>query len=269
MKFWKLSGSGNDFVFLDAIGDPRWAARAADPAFTAAVCAAHTGVGADGVAVLQAFDGEGDFALDYFNRDGSIGELCGNASLCAVRLATELGYAAPSSVTFQTGAGMVRGRLAEGVPAVDLQPVTDLRPDAGIDRFPAEDALGYAHTGVPHLVVRVDDIEAIPIAARGPELRHHASLAAGANVNWVAKHDGQWHLRTFERGVESETLACGTGAVAVAALLRSWGLAGDRVGLRTRSGKVLEVTLHERAGRWHPTLRGEGRIVFEGSLRDL
>ena len=87
MKFWKLSGSGNDFVFVDGIGDQISGRRATDPAFVREICAAHTGVGADGLVVFQA-DAEHDFRLDYFNRDGSVGELCGNASLCSVRMGT-------------------------------------------------------------------------------------------------------------------------------------------------------------------------------------
>jgi diaminopimelate epimerase len=268
MKFWKMSGSGNDFVFIDGIGFPDHATVAADPDFVRTVCARHTGVGADGVAIFRP-SREADFALSYFNSDGSEGELCGNASLCAVRLATELGIARQSGLRFTTPAGTIQGRIRNGRPEVDLQPVEGLRTDAGIERAAAEQAMGFANTGVPHLVIRTDDLETVPLEARGPALRHHASLTAGANVNWVSPRPGGWAMRTYERGVEAETLACGTGAVACAALLRAWGASGDSTVLETRSGQRLEVRFRDVEGRWYPTLAGEGRIVFEGDLREM
>lgn len=162
------------------------------------------------------------------------------------------------------------GRLVAGQPEIDLQPVTDLRPDAGISRQLGEEQLGFATAGVPHLVVRTDDLRVVPLGDRGPELRFHHSLQAGANVNWVARDaSGRWAMRTYERGVEGETLACGTGAVATAALLRAWGEAGDATDLVTRSGCVLSVRFRAEGGRLLPTLSGEGRIVFEGVLREL
>ena len=102
------------------------------------------------------------------------------------------------------------------------------------------------------------------------ELRHHRSLADGANVNFVAKgHGGEFAYRTFERGVEAETLACGTGAVATAIMLSGWGESGAETTLRTRSGLPLSVTLKRENNSWLPSLCGEGRIVFEGRIRDL
>lgn len=270
LTFWKMSGSGNDFVFVDGIGDRLAGKRAADPAFVRAVCAAHTGVGADGLAVFQPATAE-DFRLEYFNRDGSVGELCGNASLCATRLAVELGHGSPAGLRFGTPAGVISGRIRDdGRPEIDLQPVQELRAEAGISRQVGETAMGFADSGVPHLVVRTGDLKLIPLADRGPELRFHGSLKAGANVNWVAKDgSGRWAMRTYERGVEAETLACGTGAVASAALLRAWGESGDSTDLLTKSGRTLSVSFRIEGGQLHPTLAGEGRIVFDGLLREL
>lgn len=269
MKFWKMSGSGNDFVFVDGIGHPTGGAMALDPEFVRHACAVHTGIGADGVAVFLPSD-NADFALRYFNKDGSEGELCGNASLCAVRLSSELGLARQNGLRFSTMAGVIAGRVRDGRPEVDLQPVQGLRPDAGIPREPGELAMGFANTGVPHLVLQTADLDSIPIDSRGPTLRHHASLSAGANVNWVARDPaGRWRMRTYERGVEGETLACGTGAVACAALLRNWGLSGDQTDLGTRSGQTLSVRFRQVGDQLLPTLSGEGRIVFEGEIREL
>lgn len=269
MNFWKMSGSGNDFIFVDGVSDPDAAALARDPDFVRSACAAHTGVGADGVAIFEPSDAC-NFSLSYFNRDGSVGELCGNASLCAVRLSTELGIARQSGLSFSTLAGVISGRMRDGRPEVDLQPVQGLRPNASIPRQAGENNMGFANTGVPHLVIRTDTLDEIPLAVRGPELRYHPSLAAGANVNWVGQdRSGSWSMRTYERGVEAETLACGTGAVACAAMLQAWGESGDSTDLVTRSGQVLTVRLRSESGQLWPALAGEGRIVFEGQLREL
>jgi diaminopimelate epimerase len=212
-----------------------------------------------------------DFRLRYFNRDGSLGELCGNASLCATRLAVELGAAKPGGMSFETDAGVVEARMRDGLPEIDLQAPTGLEEEVQISRQAGERRLGFVNSGVPHLVVRTDDLATIDLAGRGPELRFHESLSAGANVNWVARDAaGAWAMRTYERGVEAETLACGTGAVACAVLLRSWGEAEPSgVALRTRSGKELRVSLREDGGRLVPSLAGEGRIVYEGTVREL
>jgi diaminopimelate epimerase len=269
MKFWKMSGSGNDFVFVDGVGQPESVALATDPDFVRSVCAAHTGVGADGLAVFRP-SWEFNFELSYFNRDGSVGELCGNASLCAVRLSTELGIARQSGLNFATPAGVITGRMRDGRPEVDLQPVQDLATDAGIPLQASESKMGFANTGVPHLVIRTEALDAIPLATRGPELRYHPSLVAGANVNWVGRdRTGAWRMRTYERGVEAETLACGTGAVACAAMLRAWGDSGNTTELITRSGQTLSVSLKPDGTQLVPTLAGEGRIVFVGELREL
>lgn len=269
MRFWKLSGSGNDFVFTDARSDAALSARWSDPGFIRAVCARHTGVGADGVAIIEVSAAQ-DFRLRYFNRDGSLGELCGNASLCATRLAVELGIGSPTGLAFETDAGVIRARIRDGAPEIDLQPPQGMQSDAPIARVPGESRLGFVNTGVPHLVVRTAELEQAPLADRGPELRYHESLAAGANVNWVSRDPaGTWAMRTYERGVEAETLACGTGAVACAVMLRAWGESGETTALRTRSGRTLTVRLREDSGTLRPSLSGEGRIVFEGALREL
>ena len=267
LPFWKMSGSGNDFVFFDTRDGDSRGLDGADA--IAAICARGTGVGADGVVLLEPATGSA-FGIRYFNSDGSLASLCGNASLCSVRLAVELGAAPASGFVFETGAGQLAGRIRDGLPEIDLQPVTDVRPDAGIERLPGERRLGFALAGVPHLTALVDDVSAVDVVGRGRPLRRHASLRQGANVNFVSRADEGWQVRTYERGVEGETLACGTGAVASAILLTAWGEATGSVSLRTRSGQELVVTLRrEGHDRWLPSLRGEGRIVFQGTLDEL
>ena len=263
--FYKMTGSGNDFVVFDATNG-----HLENTETIKALSARGTGVGADGVVFLETA-GQGDIRMRYYNSDGSEASLCGNASLCSTRLAVELGLAQAGGFILHTAAGSLRARIRDSLPEVDLDPVTEVRPDAsdlGIKK--GERRLGFALVGVPHVVVEVPDVESADVSVRGPELRHHRSLTDGANVNFVAqRHDGSFAYRTFERGVEAETLACGTGAVATAIMLSDWGESGKETVLWTRSSLPLTVTLKRDGDSWLPSLKGEGRIVFEGELRDI
>lgn len=266
--FYKMTGSGNDFVVFDSTASV--AAQFENEEAIRALSARGTGVGADGVVFLEKVDG-GDVRMRYYNSDGSEAALCGNASLCSTRLAVELGMAQGGGFLLHTAAGSLRARIRDNLPEVDLEPVVDVRSDAkDLGSKPGERRLGYAKVGVPHVVVEVEDVETADVTGRGAELRHHRLLIDGANVNFVSKgHDGEFFYRTFERGVEAETLACGTGAVATAIMLSAWGESGGETTLWTRSGLPLTVSLRREIGSWLPSLRGEGRVVFEGRIRDL
>ena len=266
--FYKMTGSGNDFVVFDLTAGA--ASHLENEEAIRSLSARGTGVGADGVVFIEKA-GEGDVRMRYYNSDGSEAALCGNASLCSTRLAVELGMAQGGGFLLHTAAGSLRARIRDNLPEVDLDPVIDIRSDAkDLGLKPPERRLGYAKVGVPHVVVEVQDVEAADVPGRGSELRHHRSLVDGANVNFVSKrHDGEFFYRTFERGVEAETLACGTGAVATAIMLSAWGESGGETTLWTRSSLPLTVSLRREKGAWLPSLRGEGRIVFEGRIRDL
>ncbi|HSA55979.1 MAG TPA: diaminopimelate epimerase [Gemmatimonadaceae bacterium] len=265
-KFWKMTGSGNDFVFFDAREEPP--GEFASPAAIGAICDRRLGVGADGVVFLERDPGLA-FSIRYFNRDGSLAELCGNASLCSVTLAAELGLVRPEAdFQFGTSSGPLTGRLSRSGPEIDTAPVREEELAYGASLEPGEVQIGYARVGVPHLVIRCRDLGAVDVPVRGRRLRYHEGLPAGANANFVAETAAGWAMRTYERGVEEETLACGTGAVATAALLTRWGLAESPVRLATRSGAPLEVRFRTLAGEWLPSLHGEGRLVFEGVLRN-
>jgi diaminopimelate epimerase len=267
-RFYKMTGSGNDFVVFDAShGSTR---DFENEAMIRSLSARGTGVGADGVVFVEKA-GDGDVRMRYYNSDGSEAALCGNASLCSTRLAVELGLAQAGGFVLHTAAGALKARIRDGLPEVDLEPVREVKPDASdLGQRPGEARLGYACAGVPHVVIEISDIESADVTGRGPELRNHPALAEGANVNFVSRRpDGSFTYRTYERGVEAETLACGTGAVAAAILLASWGESGKETTLWTRSALPLTVTLRRDGDAWFPSLRGEGRIVFEGSVRDL
>lgn len=273
--FWKMSGSGNDFVFFDSRGF----ADRTDPLETAdqiaSICRPHIGIGADGV-VFMAESAEAAFAIRYYNADGSRATLCGNASLCAAQSAVRLGLASREQMFhFMSDAGLIAASIdANGVASVRLAPVTSLESSAPEGLAPRELRVGYAVVGVPHLVVLVEDVTAIDVAARGQILRYGSGRApAGANVNFVSASGSgaEWRVRTYERGVEAETYACGTGAVATAACLIAWGAAseGAPVALRTASDRVLTVQLPDGVDSGWSQLSGEGRVVFDGVLRDL
>jgi diaminopimelate epimerase len=263
-----MTGSGNDFVVFNAAAGS--VSDLENEEAIRSLSARGTGIGADGVVFLEKAGGS-DVRMRYYNSDGSEAALCGNASLCSTRLAVDLGMAQGGGFVLHTAAGSLKARIRDGLPEVDLEPVSDVKPDAGdLGRRPDEARLGYACAGVPHVVVEIANIEAADVTGRGSELRNHPALAEGANVNFVSRRpDGSFTYRTYERGVEGETLACGTGAVATAILLSSWGESGKETTLWTRSALPLTVTLHREKDSWLPSLRGEGRIVFEGTIRDL
>ena len=275
--FFKMSGSGNDFVMVDARTDaPGWLA---EPQTVQRVCARATGIGADGIVFLEPSD-VAAVKLNYLNADGSPADLCGNATLCTTRLAVELGIADPSGFGIETPSGIVRARLVGELPAIDLQPVVDVRSSTdGIEPQAGERRVGFAMVGVPHIVIRCDDTATVDVVGRGRRLRHHPTMPFGANVNFVARNAaGRWRMRTYERGVEAETLACGSGSVATAILLAAWSEADGSAAegesarpteLETSSGRVLRVSLNRRADAWLPTLSGEARVVFQGMVAEL
>ena len=267
LVIYKMTGSGNDFVFVDGRSSPidDWTEDR-----IRAVCARGTGVGADGLVVLEPGSQPSAVRFHFFNNDGRRAEMCGNAALCAARLSARLELASEDGICLETDSGLVRTRC---IPATSdraelgLADVTDLvLPE--IEAEAGEQLVAFATVGVPHLVVLVDDLEAIDMAHRGRALRRHPSLAdAGANVNFVGQDQAGWAMRTYERGVEGETLACGTGAVACGAALareRATPLPWEVV---SRSGRSLVVSgTPVQTGLSNPRLEGEGRVVFRGVL---
>lgn len=267
-RFYKMSGSGNDFVFVDARNERPGSLEEA--AVVEAVCQRGTGVGADGIVfLLPATDKSAALRMRYLNRDGSLAALCGNATLCATRLAVELGIAPPSGFRIETDSGVLEARMESDQPEFDLPLVEDVRDCLETPLGVGEQRIGFALAGVPHLVVLCRDVDSVDVEERGKPLRHEPTLAAGANVNFVSRAGAErsgWLMRTYERGVESETLACGTGAASAAILLTSWGAVEGDVELWTRSGRPLRVRLRRAARGWYPSLSGAARIVFVGEL---
>lgn len=264
LPFVKMHGAGNDFVMVDGSA---WPAAALTAGRIAELCDRRRGIGADGLIVVGPAAG-GEVAMTYYNSDGGEATMCGNGARCAVAFARRLGLAREECV-LRTAAGPVRGAWEGEEIAVDLPPPRgvrlhlDLAPESP---FPAHH---LADTGVPHLVVPVDDVDAVDVAVWGPRLRRHPRLGpGGANVDWVQPGAGgaPHRLRTFERGVEAETLACGTGAAAAALVLCRLGLAASPVPLLTRGGDRLTITVASDAGGERLRLRGPAVVSFTGEV---
>ena len=273
--FFKMTGSGNDFVFLDG--------REHSPADWPAerirqVCDRRRGVGADGLVILVPEPGAapGSVRMIFFNSDGSAADMCGNAALCSTRLSARLGLAPAAGMHLVTGAGTFPTRCCGEGEEAELNLPGFLRPRevTEIERHPGEEKILLATVGVPHLTVVVSDVENIDICARGRELRLHPALRpAGANANFIGRiptpEAGQpaWALRTYERGVEGETHACGTGTVASAVAAACLGLLDLPVKIRSRSGRPIRVAARLTGTHAEDVwLRGEGRLVFQGQL---
>lgn len=266
-NFFKMTGSGNDFVFLDGRTSSTSDWSATD---VAAVCDRRIGVGGDGLVILSP-EGPDAVRMIYFNADGSRAGMCGNAALCSTRLAARLGLASGSGMRLHTDTGVLQTRcVGPGWAAELLLPDFSLPEPVDLPRGPGERWMARCTVGVPHLVVLVEDIEAVDVARRGQELRYAELFAPeGVNANFVGPvrpgGDAAWRLRTYERGVEAETLACGTGTVGAAFALAARGVADLPVRIASWGGNVFSV-----AGRIEghqarePWLCGEGRLVFEG-----
>lgn len=268
--FFKMTGSGNDFVVLDGRISPPgdWPTDR-----IVAVCDRRYGAGADGLVILTP-EAENVVRMTFFNADGSRAAMCGNAALCSTRLSARLGLGRPEGMELVTDAGTYRTRCVTPTERaeVNLADVALPVPPAGVTAGPGELAIAFTVVGVPHLVIRVEDVDGVDLPVRGRALRFHPALApAGANANFVSpprEPGGPWLIRTYERGVEGETLACGTGTVAAALAVASE--AGLPATFRSRGGALISVSaVPAGATATDVWLCGEGRLVFEGRLASL
>ena len=264
VAFHKAQGCGNDFVIIDN----RMLRLAPEymPAWARSICRKCFGVGADGLIFLEkARPGSGeDFRWHFFNADGSRAEMCGNGARCASKLGNLLGFAPPSHV-LGTDAGAVASEVLDGGQVrVRLTPARDLLPGQELNVDGENLTVHFVNTGVPHAVVFFPDVSLVDVLRLGRAIRTHEAFAPkGTNANFVTvKDSGRLLLRTYERGVEDETYACGTGACAAAVIAHSLGLAGPEVDVTTTGQEVLGVRLAD--GQIY--LRGAAEISFSGVL---
>lgn len=270
LAVYKMTGSGNDFVMVDgrASSPDEWR-----PSDIQAVCARGTGLGADGLVFVEPGSSPGAIRMIYFNSDGSRAALCGNAALCTTRLAAHLGLANGNTLRLETDTGTYETRRAGEDARVELH-LAPVAVPVVLPRLrlqPGEERAALSVVAIPHLVVLVPDVDQVDVAERGKALRNDPALGAeGANVNFVSPggSPSEWRIRTFERGVEAETLACGTGAVAAGCTLEHWDQATFPVTLCTRSGRGLVVKAHRTASGVYDDvwLVGEAQMVFRGVM---
>lgn len=276
ISFWKMSGCGNDFVVID--NRAAIIPAAAAPAFTRAVCRQRVSVGADGVVLIQApAPGSGaDFDWRYINADGADGEFCGNGSVCAARFAYLNGIA-PARSTFSTASGLVHAEVSEALddPRVKIA-IADpgpLRVQIPVEVFGTTYELHAIVVGVPHAVMVVDDADAflpgVGFVEFGRAVRHHAAFTpAGVNLDVISvQDDGAIRMRTYERGVEAETLACGSGSIASAVVATALRLSQSPATVITSSGRPLfpEFDWDGMAAR-NVKLGGEARVIATGDI---
>ncbi|MEI6033840.1 MAG: diaminopimelate epimerase [Verrucomicrobiae bacterium] len=263
MNFTKMNGAGNDFVVVDNRG----LGLVLSPDAIAKLCDRHRGIGADGLLAVEPSSTGADFRMRYYNADGGEAEMCGNGARCFARFAARLLPQAPASLTFDTPAGRISARFAGELVTIAMSEPRDLREPARLDVAGAACSVHFLNTGVPHAVVFVDDVEAVDLPIAGAALRWHPEFApAGANANFAqGVSPGHLVLRTFERGVEAETLACGTGVCAAALLHHLATGAPSPVDVRVRGGETLTVGFDSSGGLKNVTLTGPAEFVFDGA----
>jgi len=266
LRFWKMNGAGNDFILFDN----RKGSVKLEPALVRRLCDRHRGVGADGVIALRECEsGRADWAWEFYNSDGSSGEMCGNGARCFARYVQRVtGWDRPV-LRFETLAGVVEARYEGEQVTVRLTPPTDLRLHLSLALGTGPVELHAINTGVPHAVLFVPDADQAAVGRLGPEIRWHSAFAPrGTNVNFVQVIEpGRIRVRTYERGVEGETLACGTGVTAsalIAALLHQF---SSPVEVRVQGGDSLRVSFRRQGDRFEEVhLTGPAEFVFEGTM---
>ncbi|BCO10809.1 diaminopimelate epimerase [Desulfolithobacter dissulfuricans] len=266
LPFVKMSGTGNDFIIIDhrkPLIEPE-----AQSAFARLVCRRKFSVGADGLILIE--DSEvADFRWQFYNADGSLAEMCGNGARCAARYAY-IHSIAPARMRFETLAGIIEATVSDINVSVKMT-----EPGRAIlhRSLEVEDEKILVHsidTGVPHAVVFVDDIESMDVCWLGSLIRHHPEFApAGTNVNFVHREaDGAFKVRTYERGVEDETMACGTGAAAAALVSAMLGEAESPVEIITSGGDRLTIVFDLQSGNQATNvfLKGPAHVIYKGEL---
>jgi diaminopimelate epimerase len=264
IHFYKASGSGNDFIIIDNFNGQY------DFNFfktlTPFVCNRNNGVGADGLIVLNKYENL-DFRWDFFNSDGTVAEMCGNGSRCASRVYAML-YG-KKDVSFMTLAGVIHAHVEDKMVKVRLSEPKNFIPSLEI--YVDGDILKghFINTGVPHFVMITDRIDDVPVFELGRKIRYHERFSpAGTNVNFVSPLDKKTiKVRTYERGVENETLACGTGASASALVCGYLGLVEPPVKVITSGSEILYIHFNVKDNSFsHVYLEGEVKIICEGEI---
>jgi diaminopimelate epimerase len=267
VKFWKMNGAGNDFICLDN----RLRHLRLTKAERARLCSRQFGIGADGLLIMERPKSkETDFRMRYYNADGGEAEMCGNGARCFARFARRIGGTRVSRVEFSTKAVVVAAKFLDGKQVlVELTAPGDVRLNQKVETSRGALTVHCLNTGVPHAVVFVDDVEKIDVKKFGAELRWHEKFQPkGTNVNFAQiLAPGKIKVRTYERGVEDETLACGTGVTATALAAAAAHGFQSPVSVSVRSKARLRVLFTVSGGGFEKVkLQGPVEFTFTGEI---
>ncbi|NTV16975.1 MAG: diaminopimelate epimerase [Chlorobiaceae bacterium] len=261
ITFSKLSGAGNDFIVIDN----RSLAINLNPFQIRELCTRRTGIGADGLILIEPSSSY-DFSMKYYNADGLPGSMCGNGGRCAIYFAHTIGVPSSqnNSYTFEANGNRYDGSVS-GPETVQLRMLApeEFRTDLEIERVTCHSV----NTGSPHVIIYTTDLENASVTGTGRIIRHRTDIfPGGTNVNFIeVTSPDSLSIRTFERGVEDETLACGTGAVAAALMSRRLGKVGSsNIRVKVKSGDILEVRFD--ADMQEVYLTGPAKIVYRGTV---
>ena len=266
LHFYKMNGAGNDFVVIDN----RELVYELDREQIAQLCDRHRGVGADGLLAVEPAEHGANFKFRYYNADGGEAEMCGNGARCFARFAAALMAEPPDELSFETVAGRLVAREVDEEIQIDMSDPVGLEMECPVEVAAVDGPIHSINTGVPHAVAFIERLDEVDVVAAGRAIRQHEHFApAGVNANFAAVR-GESHLaiRTYERGVEGETLACGTGMVACALIHHCVTGAKSPIRIDVRGGDSLEIGF-ERAedGSFSKvTLTGPADFVFEGEI---
>jgi diaminopimelate epimerase len=262
ISFVKASGAGNDFVLID---NRDGSLQVGHPDLAVALCSRPFGIGADGLLILEK-SSRANFLMRYYNADGSYGGMCGNGGRCIARFAFMRGYAS-RSMTFEALGHIYAADIVGEKVILKMKPPARFRPEIRFHIHGQPLVAQFVNTGSPHVILMVDDLEATDVIGIGREVRYHKEFQpAGTNVNFLRMLGGDAiAIRTYERGVENETLACGTGSVASAVIAHLTRGIPQPVRVRVRSGEELTVHLKSSNGEiTEALLEGSAHILFSG-----
>lgn len=266
IPFVKMSGAGNDFIIIDH----RNALLSMDEVaqFARLVCRRRFSVGADGLFLIEESE-VADFKWHFFNADGSLAEMCGNGARCVARFAYMHGIAS-ANMRFETLAGIVEARVADVNVTIKMPQPHSLQLSTQL--AVGDDGTIEIHsldTGVPHVVCFVEDVDKVDVKAMGRAIRYHDDFQpAGTNVNFVSLAGGGLKVRTYERGVEDETLACGTGATASAIVASLLNMMASPVEIMTTGNNQLKISFEAQGeeGIDNVLLKGPAHVIYKGEL---
>jgi diaminopimelate epimerase len=267
IEFYKFSGSGNDFILIDNMDNSLQVGDSG--AFAKRVCARKVSVGAEGLIIIEPSD-KVDFRWRFFNSDGSEPEMCGNGGRCAARFAF-LRKIAKKRMSFETLAGIIDAEVQANIVKIRLSSPHNLVMNDKIAVNGKKLVVHSVNTGVPHVVHFVEDLKAFNVFATGRTIRFHDHYQPdGTNANFVSVIDAHTiAIRTYERGVENETLACGTGSVASVLIASRMGLVESPVAVHVQSGETLKIYFKKtKTGFNDVYLEGKVTVVYKGRLWD-